>query len=120
MDQESFQLPPDWQLSFRLPDDLYRWGWAMQQMKSGPRKHPGGWWQFIFWRLHGLAEGDAELDLEDSALRVKIRRATLEEALITAIDEMRRASATLTPSSNYEALADRRFGPWLWTSDYSG
>lgn len=28
---------------FRLPADLQRWGWIMQQMTSGPRKNPGDW-----------------------------------------------------------------------------
>jgi hypothetical protein len=27
---------------FEFPAELARWGWAMLQMKLGPRKHSGG------------------------------------------------------------------------------
>ncbi len=102
---------------YQLPPELQRWGWTMQQMKSGPRKHPGGWWQFIFWRLHGLAAGDADLDPGDPSLRVKVRRATLEEALDAAIEEMRTVSSLLAPGDDYDERIDEfsRHNPgYLW------
>jgi hypothetical protein len=104
--------------SYQLPSDLQRWGWMMQQMKSGPRKHPGGWWQFIFWRWKGLAEGDDALAHDDLSLRVKVRQATIEETLAGAIDEMRAASAKLVRSDEYDirfAEFSRSASPYLWT-----
>jgi len=104
--------------SYQLPPELQRWGWSMQQMKSGPRKHPGGWWQFIFWRSHGLARGDEELESGDPSLRVKVRRATLEEALAAAIEEMRGVSERLVTNEDYivRYVEFRRWNsPYLWT-----
>lgn len=86
-------------------------------MKSGPRKHPGGWWQFIFWRYHGLAGGDDVLEPDDPSLRVKVRRATLEEALGAAIQEMQVISARLVPSDDYDERVEAfyRHNPgYLW------
>ncbi len=102
---------------YQLPPDLQRWGWTMQQMKSGPRKHPGGWWQFIFWRCHGLAAGDDGLEPGDPSLRVKVRRATLEEALGVAIQEMQTISARLAPGDDYDERVETfyRHNPrYLW------
>ncbi len=104
-----------------LPTDLARWGWAMSQMKLGPRKHPGGWCQFIFHRHRGLAGGDEYLEPDDPMLRVKIRRSTCEEALFETLSEMHRISATLTPGDDY---AERFAGfgvsytPVIWTTGY--
>jgi hypothetical protein len=95
----------------------------MQQMKSGPRKHPGGWWQFIFNRWQGLAAGDDDLPLEHLSLRVKVRRATLEDALTVSIEAMLDVSANLVPSDEYiTRLAEfRRWNPpYIWTSSGSG
>lgn len=94
------------------PPDLQRWVWTMQQMKSGPRKHPGGWHQVIFWRLHGLAKEDDELDLQDESLRVKVRRSTLDEALAEAIRQMRDRSASLEPSEEYDRRMDEHQRMW--------
>jgi hypothetical protein len=88
---------------FPIPPDLERWGWGMSQFKSGPRKHPGGWFQFIFIRLHGLAAGDDDFAFDDPSMRVKVRRGTVDEAWAAAVQAMREASARLTPSPDYEA-----------------
>jgi hypothetical protein len=92
---------------YKLPPDLEAWGWRMQQAQAGPRKHPGGWFQFIFWRRHGLAKGDEALDPQDPSLRVKVRRSTQEEAFADAIREMRQRSAGLERSETYQALLER-------------
>lgn len=87
---------------FILPPDLQRWAWVMNQYKSGPRKHPGQWHQFIFTRLHGLAAGDDALDPTDPSLRIKVRCDTLDNAWNDAIDQMRLASAALEPHPYYD------------------
>jgi hypothetical protein len=93
-----------YQQSPQLPPDLQRWAWVMNQMKSGPRRNPGGWWQFIFVRLHGLAEGDDQLNYDDASLRVKVRRPSLDEALAAAVEQMRERSASLEPGKDYDRL----------------
>jgi hypothetical protein len=102
-----------------LPDDLQRWGWSLQQMKLGPRKHPGGWAQVIFWRQHGLAAGDDRIESDDPSLRVKVRRETLEDALDDAMKEMRTASVGLVPGERYTELFAQRRGSAsniIWTT----
>ncbi len=102
-----------------LPPELARWCWSMSQMKSGPRKHPGGWFQFIFVRFPGLATGDEHLESNDPSLQVKVRGLTWEEALIEAFREMHRISTTLTPSDDYEERFtefSRRYTPVIWTT----
>lgn len=96
----------------KLPPDLEAWGWRMQQVKAGSRKHPGGWWQFIFWRIHGLAKGDEPLDLQRDSLRVKVRRPTQAETLAEATREMRMRSAPLEKSADYRRLMDQERKMW--------
>ncbi|MCC6944167.1 MAG: hypothetical protein IT335_06285 [Thermomicrobiales bacterium] len=76
----------------------------MSQYKSGPRKHPGGWHQFIYRRLHGLAAGDDLLSPNDPSLLVRVRRPTVEEAWTEVMHLMREASASLTPSAEHEHI----------------
>lgn len=93
----------------------------MSQMKFGPRKHPGGWCQFIFHRHRGLATGDENLEWNDPMLLVKVRRPTWQEALSQTFSEMHRISATLTPRDDYaERFAElgRLYTPVIWTIGY--
>lgn len=96
----------------------------MQQVKSGPRSHPGeppdGWWQFIFFREAGLAEGDDQLDPQDESLRVKVRRPRREEAFEDAVREMRERSATLVPNKDYDRIMRERKARHntLWSMNY--
>jgi hypothetical protein len=82
-----------------LPPELQRWGWTLSQMTIGSGKDPGAW-RFVFDRCHGLADGDDDLDPDDPSLRVEVSRATVEEALDSAIEAMREASFRLTPSAD--------------------
>jgi hypothetical protein len=91
---------------FTLPPDLQRWGWVMSGLKSGPRRNPGGWFQFDFGRLHGIAKGDDKLDPNHPSLRVRVRCPTLEEAFSEAIRQMRDRSAALEKSEHYECLIE--------------
>lgn len=95
-----------------LPPDLQRWWWQKTQEKPGPRSHPGqppnGWWQFIFVREAGLAEGDDQLDLQDESLRVKVRRPDRDEAFEEAVRQMRERSASLVPNANYDRVMGER------------
>jgi hypothetical protein len=91
---------------YRLPPDLDAWGWRMQQAKAGPRNRPPEWFQFIFWRRHGLAKGEEALDPQDPSLRVKVRRSTQQEAFAEAIREMRQRTAGLQKSDDYQRLME--------------
>lgn len=102
-----------------LPPELARWCWSMSQMKSGPRKHPEGWYQVIFHRRRGLAAGGDILDADEPSMRVRVRRLTWEEALIEAFREMHRITTTPTPSDDYEERVtefSRRYTPVIWTT----
>jgi hypothetical protein len=92
--------------SDRLPPELQLWGWTLSQVTIGAGKDPGGW-QFVFQRRHGLAQGDIDLAADDPSLSVKVRRATVEDALDAAIQRMREASSRLAPIED----DDRRAAP---------
>jgi hypothetical protein len=87
----------------RVPPDLESWRWRLQQVKSGPRRHPGGWWQIVYWRWKGLAVGDDALEHGDPVLRVRVRRPTHDDAFAAAIAEMRDRSRTLVRHLDYDA-----------------
>jgi hypothetical protein len=96
---------------YRVPPDLEPWRWRLQQVKSGPRRHPGGWWQVIYWRWKGLAAGDDALEHGDPVLRVKVRRPTHDDAIAAAIAEMHDRSRMLVRHPDYAA---RRVEPdWM-------
>jgi hypothetical protein len=73
----------------------------------------------ILWRQHGLDVGDDRIEPEAPSLRVKVRRATLDEALDDAVREMRAASAGLVPGEHYDELLAQRRGSAsniIWTT----
>lgn len=81
--------------------DLERWHWRLQQVKADPCRHPGGWWQVIYWRWKGLAAGDDDLAHDDPVLQVKVRRPTYDETLAAAIAEMPERSKDLHPHPDH-------------------
>lgn len=92
---------------YKLPPDVEAWEWHLNHAKAGPRKNPGGWFQFMFSRRLGLAKGDEDLDSRDDLVRVKVRRPPEAEAFTEAIRQMRERSAHLERSDAYERIMDQ-------------